>query len=62
LNHGEIKLDEIQASPNELSVDSVLKELKGIAVHDCLSPYFNFGEFGEARHALGGAHLLHKLK
>jgi len=37
---------------------SVLKDFKGIAVHDCWSPYFNFEQ---ARHVLCGAHLLREL-
>lgn len=37
---------------------SVLKDFKGIAVHDCWSPYFSFKL---ARHVLCGAHLLREL-
>lgn len=41
------------------STDSVLKDFKGIAVHDCWSSYF---KFTDCRHALCGAHLLRELK
>jgi transposase len=37
---------------------SVLKDFKGIAVHDCWSPYFSFKL---AQHVLCGAHLLREL-
>lgn len=41
------------------SADSVLKDFKGVAVHDCWSSYFRFSH---CRHALCGAHLLRELK
>jgi len=40
------------------SGDSVLKDFHGTAVHDCWKPYF---KYGNARHALCGAHLLREL-
>lgn len=40
------------------SVDSVLKDFEGWAVHDCWSSYF---KFSNCRHALCGAHLLREL-
>lgn len=41
------------------SEESVLPDFKGIAVHDCWSPYFTFNQ---AEHALCGAHLLRELQ
>ena len=38
--------------------DSVLKDFKGIAVHDCWASYFSFTN---CRHVLCGAHLLREL-
>ena len=40
------------------SESSILKDFKGIAVHDCWSPYFKFDGM---RHTLCGAHLLREL-
>ena len=37
---------------------SIFKDFKGIAVHDCWSPYFKFNGM---RHSLCGAHLLREL-
>jgi transposase len=41
------------------SKESILPEYRGIAVHDCWSPYFTFNQ---VKHALCGAHLLRELK
>lgn len=41
------------------SDDSVLKDFKGTAVHDCWKPYFNFEK---PTHTLCGAHLIRELK
>jgi transposase len=41
------------------SSDSVLKDFKGVAVHDCWSSYFTFSS---CCHALCGAHLLRELR
>lgn len=41
-----------------LSEESVLKDFKGILVHDCWASYFNLDS---ATHALCGAHLLREL-
>lgn len=40
------------------SEGSIFKDFKGIAVHDCWSPYFKFNGM---RHTLCGAHLLREL-
>lgn len=40
------------------SADAVLKDFRGIAVHDCWSSYFTFSQ---CRHALCGAQLLREL-
>lgn len=39
------------------SDDSVIKDFKGFAIHDCWSSYFSF----DCKHALCGAHLLREL-
>ena len=57
--HTHLYLHEKRGTEALNSKGSILPEYRGIAVHDCWSPYFNLNQ---VKHALCGAHLLRELK